>query len=248
MFAGAILDLSLPTLLGALALICIAAALQGSIGFGFNILAVPILAMLDPDLTPIPTMVMGIPLTALMFARERQHVDFEGMRWLIAGRIPGSFIGAALLAAVSRRFLDGFIAIVVLGAVLIIGTGYSLTHTRLTKFGVGLTSGVTGAASAIGGPPLALLYHRDAGPVIRSTLAFIFFIGQFVNLIALGLNGQLSIRPFQLAMILMPAMFVGYAVSGRLTERVEGAPIRAAVLGVSAFAGLVLLVRTLFAG
>ena len=240
-----VVDLPISALVIALIVIAIAAGLQSSIGFGFNILAVPILALLDPDLTPIPTMVMGIPLTAMVFLRERNHVDFKSLRWIIAGRVPGAFLGAALLAAVSRRFLDGFIAVIVLAAVIVIGTGYTINQTRTTKFTLGLASGVTGASSAIGGPPLALLYHRNPGPVIRSSLAFLFFIGQFVNLAALGLNGELSLRPIKLAFVLMPAMLVGYWASRHLTDRIEGPPLRAGVLVVSTFAGVALLLRAL---
>ena len=229
--------------------IAIAAGLQSSIGFSFNILAVPILALLDPDLTPIPTMVMGIPLTAMVFLRERNRVDFKSLRWIIAGRVPGAFLGAALLASVSRRFLVGFITVIVLAAVIVIviviGTGYTINQTRTTKFALGLASGVTGASSAIGGPPLALLYHRNPGPVIRSSLAFLFFIGQFVSLAALGLNGELSLRPIELAFVLMPAMLIGYWASRHLTDRIEGPPLRAGVLVVSTFAGVALLLRAL---
>jgi uncharacterized protein len=242
-----VLELPIPELITALVIVAVAASLQSSIGFGFNILAVPVLALLDPDLTPIPTMVMGIPLTAMVFRREREHVDLHGFGWLIGGRVPGAFIGAALLAVASRRFLDGFISIVVLGAVVIIGTGFTIRRTPATKLGVGLVSGITGASSAIGGPPLALLYHRDRGPVIRSSLALIFFIGQITNLIALAISGQLTLRPVQLAFVLMPAMFLGYWTSQFATARVEGKPLRIAVLIVSTFAGLVLMARTLIA-
>ena len=243
-----VLDLSLLELTIALVIIAVAASFQSSIGFGFNILAVPILALIDPDLTPIPTMVMGIPLTFLVLRRERSHVDYASMKWLIAGRFPGSFIGAALVAAVSRRFLDGFIAVIVLAAVVVIATGYTIRRTPTTKFTIGLTSGITGASSAIGGPPLALLYHREPGPVVRASLAFVFLIGQFVNLTALAVNGQLSIRPVQLAFLLMPAMFIGYWTSRFFTDRVEGQPIRVAVLVTSSFAGLALLIRTIVGG
>ena len=239
-------ELSIAELTIALIIIALAAGLQSSIGFGFNILAVPILALIDPDLTPIPTIVMGIPLTFMVWQRERGHADLRGMGWLIAGRFPGSFIGAALLAATTRRFLDGFIAVVVLVAVAIMATGYTVSKKSRNAFLVGVMSGTTGAASAIGGPPLALLYHRDRGPVIRSTLALIFFIGQWVNLLALAVNGQLTVRPFQLALVLTPAMFLGYWSSRFFTERMDGEAIRVAVLAVSAAAGLVLLGRTLF--
>ena len=240
-----VLELSIPYLVAALVVIAVSASLQASIGFGFNILAVPLLALIDPDLTPIPTMIMGLPLTTMVYRREREHADLKDFNWIIAGRIPGAFLGAMLLAAVSRRILDGLIAGIVLGAVVIIGAGITIKRTRASKFAVGLVSGTTGASSAIGGPPLALLYHRERGPVLRSSLALVFFIGQLINLFALGVTGQLSIRPVQLAFVLMPAMFFGYWTSRFFTSRVEGAPLRIGVLVVSAAAGLVLLARTI---
>ena len=53
----------------------IAAAIQGSIGFGAKLFAVPLLALINPELIPIPILIVN-PIMNLMLAwRERGNVD-----------------------------------------------------------------------------------------------------------------------------------------------------------------------------
>ena len=55
----------------------IAAAIQGSIGFGANLFAVPLLALINPELIPIPILIVN-PIMNLMLAwRERGNVDLS---------------------------------------------------------------------------------------------------------------------------------------------------------------------------
>ncbi|KAA3641898.1 MAG: sulfite exporter TauE/SafE family protein, partial [Armatimonadetes bacterium] len=97
-----------------------AAAVQGTVGIGFGVISIPILALLHPDLVPVPQLLMALPLTVSMAWRERSAIDLTGVGWVIGGRIPGAFLGVFLLGIASERILDGFIAVVVILAVVVI--------------------------------------------------------------------------------------------------------------------------------
>ncbi|GBD86006.1 sulfite exporter TauE/SafE [bacterium BMS3Abin02] len=233
-------------LIGALVVTAVASALQGTVGFGFAVISVPILALLYPGLTPIPQILLAGPLTFSMALRERRQLDLSGAGWIVAGRLPGAAIGALLLATVTRQALDGVIAIVVLAAVVALAAGLTVRLTPLNKFAAGVVSGITGTTSAIGGPPLALIYRNEEGGTLRSSLGAIFTIGVIINVTTLTIVGQIHRQDIVTALLLAPAVAVGLFVSRYLKGRVEGATLRRGILVVSALAAIGLAVRTLF--
>lgn len=223
-----------------------AAVVHGSVGIGFNILAVPILALVNPTLAPVPQLVVSTPLAVAMVWRERGHVDVSGIGWILGGRVPGAVIGALLLTAASGAALDAMIAASVLAAVAIIGRGLHVPRNPATEFTAGVLSGITGLVAAIGGPPLALLYHDERGPVIRSTLAVVFGVGLVLSLVVRGISGHVTGTELLIGLILILPMAVGFGLSSRFLDLVEGRKLSAAILILAAIAAVGLLVRTVF--
>jgi uncharacterized membrane protein YfcA len=109
----------------------------------------------------------------------------------------------------------------------------------------GLLGGVTGTATSIGGPPLALLYQHRPGPVVRATLAGYFCAGALLSLSGLAVAGELGRREALLAAVLLPCLAAGFALSGPLRRRLEGGRSRAAILALCAASALALVVRSL---
>jgi uncharacterized membrane protein YfcA len=223
----------------------LAAAVQGGVGLGFAILSVPILALIDPVLAPVPQLLVAMPLTARTFWRERGHVDVPGIKWILAGRVPGLLIGIWVLEIATRRTIFILISCLILAMVLTLATGVRLARTKATEFGAGVVAGVSGLVASIGGPPLALIYRDERGPTIRSTLAVLFSVGLVLSLGARIATGNISGDDVRVAVVLLVPTLVGFRVSSLLLHRIADRLIRAAILGVSAFAALALLVRSL---
>lgn len=160
---------------------------------------------------------------------------------------PGAIAGAWMLTVASQRTLGIVIGLMVLGAVAILASGFEVSLTRWNRVIAGTISGFRVAASGIGGPPIALLYRRQQGPVVRSTLGAIFTIGIFAILVILWLAGVLTFVHITIAAMLLPATFVGFVASGWLRPHVEGTRIKSAILNVSAFAAVTLLAISLTA-
>lgn len=221
----------------------VAAALQGVVGMGFAMLSVPILALIDPRLAPVPQLLITMPLTISMAWRERDHLELAGVGWIIAGRVPGAFIGLALLAVAVGRALDLAIAALVLIAVAIIASGRHVKRNPGTEFGAGVMSGISGLVASIGGPPLALLYTEAEGPTVRSSLAAVFTVGLTFTLVARTATGNITSEDFVIAAILFPALVLGYLSSGRLTRRVNQVQIRYGLLILSTLGAIGLIIR-----
>ncbi len=214
---------------------------QGTVGFGAAVLAVPVLTLIDPRLTPIPQILIAIPLTGAMLMRERTGLDLRGSAWVLLGRVPGALVGLALLSLASERSLSVFIGGMVLVLVVAIRRGVRLRQTRPVQFAVGVASGTSGMAAGIGGPPVALLYRDAPGNTIRSTLSAIFLVGLIINVTTLGIAGSITGVDARIAGWLVGPLLVGLLASGPLRHRVEGAFLKNAILllaGVAA-AGLI---------
>ena len=83
----------------------IASAIQGSIGFGANLFAVPLLALINPELIPIPILIVN-PIMNLMLAwRERGNVDRPALISALIGRVPGVVLGVVALSLISSDHL-----------------------------------------------------------------------------------------------------------------------------------------------
>jgi uncharacterized membrane protein YfcA len=227
----------------ALAVTAFGALVQGMFGIGFGVISVPILALVNPILAPVPQLLLAVPLAWSMAWRERVHIERRGAAWLIAGRAPGVLIGLGLLAIATQRTLDVGIALSVLVAVAILGTGLTVPRNHATEFGTGIVAGVMGMVASMGGPPAALLFKDEEGPVIRATLALFFSFGLVVTLIGRIAGGKITGDDVILALLLMPALGAGYVASSRLRSKVDAAPLKPVILGLATVAAGGLLIR-----
>jgi len=227
----------------AIAITAAAATVQGTVGVGFAMLSVPLLSLLHPELAPAPQLLVALPLTIGMAFRERRAIDLRGIGWILVGRLPGAFLGVFLLGVATARVLDAFIGIVVLGAVIIIGTGFHLKRTRMTKTLAGVASGTTGVVSSIGGPPIALIYSSEESDTIRSTLAVIFTFGVTTSAFFRWLSGNFTMRDVEVAAVLLPAVLAGLYISVRIKDKVSRERVRAAIIIVCGIAAAALLLR-----
>ena len=226
--------------------IVVGAAIQGSIGFGMGVFAVPILALIDPAFVPVPVLLASIVLSVAGFLRERTDTDFRGAARVLIGRVPGSVIGVILLTLVSTRALSIVIGVMVLTAVIAFARGWHIPVTPVSEVATGVVSGALGTSTAVGGPPVALLYSRNRGPAVRATLSAILMVGMTVNIIALGVGGFLTTESLLRAAVLTVPTLVGFGLSSWTKQHVDGALLRKGILIASGFSATTLLVTVLF--
>jgi uncharacterized membrane protein YfcA len=229
----------------ALVAVGVASLLQGSVGFGFGLVAVPTLTLVWPELLPATALLLLLPMTALMVARERGAVDTIGLAWLAGGRFFGTFGGLWLLVVVPRASLSALF-----GGLILVAVAISVAKPRFrvcgpSQLGAGLAAGVLATAAGVGGPPLALLYQQRPGPELRSTLAATFVLGTVVSLAVLGLTGQVGRQHLLAAVALLPGVLVGLWASRFTTAALEGGWLRPAVLTFAALAGGAALLRAI---
>ncbi|CAN5726702.1 hypothetical protein BH24ACT3_BH24ACT3_08500 [soil metagenome] len=79
----------------AVAVVALGATVQGTVGFGANLVAVPLLTLIDPGFVPGPVIVAALVLNVLVGVRERDAVELHQVGWAVAGLVPGTAAGAA---------------------------------------------------------------------------------------------------------------------------------------------------------
>jgi uncharacterized protein len=227
------------------ATLVVGAAVQGLVGLGLGLVAAPVTMLLEPRLMPdlLLWLAMLYPLVTLL--REHHDIDWGGLRWAMSARIPGTAVGVVLVGIFSTRALGVAVGLMVLLSVALTARAVVVPVNRSSLVAAGFASGVTGTATSIGGPPLAILYQHRSAPQIRSTLAVYFVVGAGLSLAGLGLAGALEPVVLGLAVLLVPCLLVGFGISRALHAVVPAHRVRAAVLTVCAASSVVLLVRSL---
>lgn len=229
------------------ATIMLASALQASIGFGIGMLSAPVVALVDPSLIPGTLIMVATLVTILVLARERQDIDLHGAKWALIGRVPGTLAGALLLALLPERGLAIMLALVVLLGVGLTSLGWIPVARRRNVVLAGAASGVLGTATAIGGPPMALVWQGKEGPVLRSTMSGFFLVGSIMSIIALAATGAVNGHTMVMFAVLIPAAAIGYVLSRGLNRLLDPKRLRWLAIGVSAVGAAVLIGRELFA-
>jgi uncharacterized membrane protein YfcA len=221
------------------------AVLQGTIGFGLGVFAVPLLLLIRPQLVPAPLLLSSIPLTVLMTHRERGAVSWGDLKWALGGRIVGIAVAALIIAVVPPDPLAVASGGFVLLAVALSTTGRRVPTLPGTLVTAGALSGVLGTTVSIGGPPMALLYQYESGPTIRATLAAFFLVGVSLSLVGLHLVGRFGTPEIVAAGALLPSVLVGFWLSRHTTRWIDRGYMRTAVLVVSAMTSVLVILRRL---
>lgn len=215
------------------------AVVQGSVGFGFALVVVPVLTFVRPDVLPATVLLLTLPLSVTMAVRERRAVEVVGLVYLLAGRLAGTFVGAGLLLLVPEEYLSVLFGGLVVVAVLTSSLAPEVSLSNRTKVAGGVASGIMGTAAGIGGPPLALIFQSRSGPEIRATLAAAFIFGTTISLLVLTLVGRLGREHLFLALELLPVLLLGLWAANYLASLLTGRWLRPAVLLFAAASGLV---------
>jgi uncharacterized membrane protein YfcA len=221
------------------------ATLQGSVGFGLGFVAVPLLAVIDPRYLPGPLLMAALVLTILLSWREHESIQFKGLTWVLVGRLLGALIGIRLLVMIPEEHLTLTFAVMVMLGVLLSVSGLRLDLNPKNLLGSGTLSGLMSTTSAIGGPPLALIYQYLKGPELRGTLSGIFVVGAIISILALSTIGYFGLFEFKLALLLLPGIITGFFLSKYTAMILDRGFIRPAILTFSMMSGIILLIKTL---
>ncbi len=224
----------------------IGATVQRLAGQAFGMIASPLVAIVAPQHLPATVLMLGLFVGMSAAAFDFSVVNRREIPAGFAGRTLGAVVAAMVAASLSG---EAGIKVLVAGAVLLgvalslIGARVAITH--LSLFSAGPTAGIMGTLTAVGAPPMALLYQHEEALRSRAMQNLFFFWGMMVSLPALAWQGLLGADDLLFAALLAPAAVIGIFASMPLARHTERATVRPIALGFSTVSALVLLAGVL---
>jgi uncharacterized membrane protein YfcA len=226
-------------------MVVIGSIIQGSIGFGLAAVVAPVLLLMNDIFLPGPMLLTAMLLTALIAYRDRAHTNWSEVGVGTAGRVVGMVPAAFAIRFFATQAYDLMFSLAVLAGVILSVAGWHFRLTLRNLFLTAIGSGFVSTLSAVGGPPLALVYQNEDAGKIRGTLSSVFTIGTPISLAGLWWAGRFGVPEFVLGILLMPAALVGFLISRHTAGRLAPNHTRPAVLILSAAAALLVMVRAL---
>lgn len=231
----------------AVALVAVAAGalVQGSIGFGFVLVAAPIVGLLEPEALPATFLWLALPLALWMAIREHSSVHWPGFAQLTVGRMLGTAVAGCVIATIASDTLTVAVGLAIVCAALISAFASGIEVGTKGRLTAGVVSGVMGTIGAVGGPASALAYQQREGAEIRATLAASFVTGLLMSMVALALAGKMERWHFDLAIVLLPGLVIGLVLSSTVIRKLDAKWIRPVVLVCAGLGGLAIALKGL---
>ncbi|MFC5728115.1 MULTISPECIES: sulfite exporter TauE/SafE family protein [Nocardioides] len=233
------------------ALIFVSALVQSVSGFGYALFSAPILtALLGGPMAVSTILITGTACDlAILGVRRRlpRPAGGEVLR-LALWSAPGMVCGAWLLSALPARWLQGFVALTVILAVVLRLSSPTTADAKPIRpsWGslAGLASGALSTSTSLGGPPTVLyLTHRRLVPlVMRDTLVTLSLarlpLG-FAALVVAGVWDMYAYWP-----VLLVAALGGQAVGTQVFHRYAAARYERIVMLLLVTSGVTALLMT----
>jgi len=211
-------------LLAVIVIICIAAVLQSISGFGFSLLAMPLLSIfVDIQDAVVIATLCGIFTNAVHLRKDFQLVERSIARRISLSALIGMPLGVVVLSVFSATHMRAIIGAVIVVLVFLMMRNFILkTENTNVDIVLGAFSGLLATSVSTNGPPLVfLLQSKQLDPWrLRATLAYVFTISGCASFIVLMIAGKGSIEAFQYAMLSLPAMYLGTVVGRKARLRV----------------------------
>lgn len=223
--------------------LAVGAFVQSSIGFGMAVVAAPFIVLAEPTLMPGALLVTTFSLPVVQLTHGVTDIAWGPLGWALAGRLLLTPLGVAVVALFSARAIAAIVGALILATVAVSVRTVSVSATPPASFAAGAISGVSGTASSIGGPFMALVLQGERPERVRSTLAAFFLVGAAMALTGLALAGQLTREQLVVGAAWLPFLGVGYAVAAPLRRRLDRERLRRAVLWFCTVAGVTVIVR-----
>lgn len=210
--------------LGVCGAVLMATITQQLSGFGFALLAVPLMSlMVGPKEAVAIAFAAGAVSSGLMTYRLRDRIQKPVLRRVLAGAAIGLPIGVVGLRQLPEDPLRIALAVVILGMVVILATGYRFRREQpRTEVGAGFVSGVLNGSLGTGGPPIVVVLQ--AGNLeqhsFRATTTAFFAVCDVVAIPLIVASGVADAATWWAAAASVPAVLVGNAIGERLAFRV----------------------------
>ncbi len=216
------------------AAVFLAAFMQIVVGFGFSLLAVPVMTLaIEPKVAVVVASITGIFVTGWQAYKERENADKVLVKRMTFGAYLGMPLGLLVFLTVDDNVLRFMLGIAVLVAVILLAMRVNLHHVgpRL-DVGAGFISGILSTSLSTNGPPLvfALQARQLPAPTFRATISAVFALSNILGMSLFIAAGKITREGLVASAVTIPAMFIGQLLGFPVRRHVHGERFRRLVL------------------
>ncbi|PTN08304.1 sulfite exporter TauE/SafE family protein [Mangrovibacterium marinum] len=232
--------------------ILMASLLKGMTGFGFALLALPILTIFFPMQALVPAMTLFNLFTSLyILANIKLKVDYKYLVPMLLASFIGIPAGVQILQYLPERTMEltTGISIFSLSMVFLLSGSKEIPESRKKKPIVfaGFLSGFMASSMSIGGPPIALAMNRKGYTKerFRKMFALVSVINAVIATVLYVAKGIFVAFSLKFAAFLFPVMLLGSRLGDLLSNKVNQAQFKKMILYLNMVLGLFIVARIL---
>jgi len=226
--------LSVDLILISAAIFFLAALVHGSIGFGFPMIATPLLALfMDIQsaiiLTLIPTLLMNI----VSIASESQFklssfIDALKRHFKLASyALAGTILGTLIILQSNSEFFKVILALAILLYLFTdqikLNLPFLLTHPKASKGIFGFSAGILGGLTNVMAPIL-IIYSIESKKskqdiIQASNLCFLF--GKITQIVMFSFSAQFTLNEFKLSSVMLLISAIAIAIGLQIKKKIK---------------------------
>lgn len=225
--------------------------IQTITGFGFSLLAVPIMSMAVPtELAVVIAATLSTFTSGGQAWSERHHGDRPTAKRLILATFLGMPFGLVILIVATSQQLKLGLATVIVLFLIVNLRGFKLEKASTpVDIAAGFVAGVLSTSLSTNGPPLVMALHaRHFSPqVFRGTISSVLVTISIVSLALFAAAGRFTTDVAWSLLVAGPALVVGFFLGHRIRGHIDPARFRGLVTLLLAATAVVTVVSVVAA-
>lgn len=232
--------------------ILMASVLKGITGFGFALIAVPLLSLFLPLHMLIPAMsLFNLFASIHLLLKIKVNLKFRYFLPMFLASLAGIPVGVYALENLNENLLQLLVGIVILVFTVML----FLMGNRDPKYKhkpivfAGFLGGFLGSSISLSGPPIALAMSRKkySKNLFRANFAVFGVLSSLFTSVVYLIKGILIATSLKFATFLFPFLLLGTALGNQIAKNIHYKPFRKIVLIINLVVGLAVVI-TVIAG
>lgn len=213
-------------LLPMLLIILASGIVQGTVGFGFSMVAVPLLSIFMPLPKIVPMLILaGLSMNALIVYKLKKDVNIKRMKWLLVAGMCSTPLGATLLTVLDANVLKLIVGAVIVFSAVIMYKGYKVNFKSELKANLiaGILSGLLNGSLSLSGPPIIFFLNNQGAnkQEFRANLAIYFLSLNIFTSLTFLYKGLFTSEVVMLSVFSIPVVLLSTAIGVMVGNKVE---------------------------
>ncbi len=226
----------------------VASATQGLSGFAFQLISVPLLAMVIGIKNSVALAALfGFTVNIYLIIKLKEHLKFFDLRNLLFGAFIGVPIGAYFLAKANEQLLEHILGIIIFLFVFLslIKIIKPVGISKYWGYVFGFISGLFGGAFNTNGPPVVIYFLLQGieKESLKASIAGYFLFTLSLIIISHFVAGVVPLKTYLIYFEFFPVVLLGAYVGHKLFGKVPTEVYNKIILIILGFISISLMLR-----